>query len=58
MYKHTKNSFLTDEAMLKLTNAVMKNHYGSQIPLIVDDVVKLDEKNKESGHINNNFGCC
>lgn len=36
-----KNNIQIDEAMLRLTNAALKNHYSLQFPLITDDVIKL-----------------
>lgn len=51
------NFFILDDAMIRLTNAAIQNHYGSQIPLIVDDVIKLNDKEKHPTY-NNTFGCC
>lgn len=49
--------FVLDDAMIRLTNAAIQNHYGSQIPLLVDDVIKLNEKEKHLTY-SNTFGCC
>lgn len=36
--------FNTDEAMLRLTNAALRNHHSLQFPLITDDVISLKEE--------------
>lgn len=51
-----ENCFILDEAMIRLSNAAIQNHYGSQIPLIVDDTVRLNERTPHQS--NRKYNCC
>lgn len=59
-----KNNIQIDEAMLRLTNAALKNHHNLQFPLITDDVIKLSNGNidqPQNTNVQNNnkiFFCC
>ncbi|CAG9762488.1 unnamed protein product [Ceutorhynchus assimilis] len=57
-----KTNTQIDEAMLRLTNAVLINHHGLQFPLITDDIIKLPNENGHgagpSNHSNKKHYCC
>ncbi|KAL1510055.1 hypothetical protein ABEB36_004711 [Hypothenemus hampei] len=62
-----KDNVHIDEAMLRLTNSALKNHYSLQFPLITDDVIKLTtdcnnipngSAQSDTNNKNNMFDCC
>lgn len=34
---------ISDEAMIRLTNAAIQNHYGSQFSILTDDIINLKD---------------